>query len=242
MRYAIVLFFALGAALFFAGCSMHMSLNDALRSGSTIYPVKGRQGWLLNQHLSFGPYRSGKVHRGWTESYDIPLVVRFQGAKEKLRFELSDTTAQLRSEVFCVGEVKRNELPVLNDIFRIPLKDVDVFTASVYLPVRRVHWDLALYDSNKMDFGDVSSGVLQNDAGQSIQLREVRRTEKGHSNWGGQPLGYEFVQDDAVIGAVEMLNNGRVLLKNEVPAELRFVLANTAAVLLLKTNLGHQLN
>ena len=240
MKFAIPL---LGGvlALLFSACSTGMMVDDSLQSGSDAYSVKGRQGWMLNQHLSFGSYQSGKVRRGWTQSYDIPFIVRFQGAKEKLNFEFDDPAAGLKSFVFCLGKITRQELPVLNDLFRIPLKNEDVFTASIYLPGSGEHWDLVVYDPNKSNLGDVSSGFLQHDGDTSIRLREVRRTDKGSKNFSELVLGYEFVQNGQVIGAVETLNKGRVWLRQGLSGKTRFVLANAAAALLLKSDIGEQL-
>lgn len=67
------------------GCSPAMMINDTLVNDAQVLPVEGRQGWMIKQQLSFGPYQSEEVKRGWTFSYDIPFLLRFQGAKEKLQ-------------------------------------------------------------------------------------------------------------------------------------------------------------
>jgi hypothetical protein len=48
--------------------------------------VKGRNGFLIGQVIQYGEYRTEPVRRGWTQSYDVPFFVRFQGAKEKLSY------------------------------------------------------------------------------------------------------------------------------------------------------------
>ena len=66
-----------------------MAIDQQLHT-STAMPVKGRQGWMGNQHLPFGEFTSGKVNRGWLKRYDIPFIVRFSGAKEKLAYDLTE--------------------------------------------------------------------------------------------------------------------------------------------------------
>jgi hypothetical protein len=222
-----------------SACSTAMQVDPALQSTADVLPVKGRQGWLINQKLSFGPYKSDRVQRGWTKSYDIPFVVRFQGAREKLHFELSD--GALRSEVFCLGKITTQDLPILNDLFSIPLKNDDVFTAAIYLPGRQENWKLLVENPNKRIAGQLSSGVLKSDR-EEIRLEEARHTDAGYKNLGNMVLGYHFVQDGRVVGAVELLNNGRVALDRSLPAERRFLLANAAAALLLRRELADQID
>jgi hypothetical protein len=236
------LVFFLAVALAFGACSTGMQLDQSLARQSNTYAVKGRQGWLLNQHLSIGPYQTGKVQRGWTRSYDIPFVVRFQGAKEKLNFTVTDQTdAALNAEVFALGKITAQDLVILNDLFEVPLKNHDVFTAAIYVPGSRAHWQLAVNDPNKRLLGDVASGVLEHE-GQVIRVEEVRHTEKGHKNLGELVLGYNFVENGRVIAAVETLNNGRVVLQADLPAEKRLVLTSAAAALLLRSDIGQKID
>src|SRR5687768_10503958 len=61
------IFTALIAAITFAGCTpMKLSVSDELRASHDEYAVKGRQGILINQKLSFGEFKTTDVNRSWT--------------------------------------------------------------------------------------------------------------------------------------------------------------------------------
>lgn len=57
---------------------------------SSVYKARGKNGWQINQVISFGEYKTGKIKRGWTFSYDIPFILSFKGAKEKMDFQQLD--------------------------------------------------------------------------------------------------------------------------------------------------------
>lgn len=215
------------------GCSTSMMVNDNLQSDSQTFAVQGRQGWMVRQQLSFGPYQSGVVQRGWTRSYDIPFFVHFQGAKVKLQFELSDSLHQ--AQVFCLGKARQQELPMLEDLFDISLKDQEVFSGVIMTNFSTEPWYfVAQKNLNKLPQNSFVGVVHNHD--QEIHIQEVRRTDQGHSTW-SEVLGYEFKMGDGVVGAVETLNKGKVIIKNSVPEDIRLILASTSAALLLRNDL-----
>ena len=59
--------FLIGATIIlFASCTTaKVSVPDKFSSQATKMPVKGLNGWMVNQKLSFGPYQTSKVKRGW---------------------------------------------------------------------------------------------------------------------------------------------------------------------------------
>ncbi|MEQ9441436.1 MAG: hypothetical protein RIG62_20490 [Cyclobacteriaceae bacterium] len=215
------------------GCSSSMMIPDTLVSDAQTLAVAGRQGWLVNQKLSFGPYQSEKVKRGWTFSYDIPFLMHFQGAKEKLQFELK--AGEHRANVFCLGKATQRDLPMLEDMFQLSLKDQNVFAGAIVTDYSSKPWEFLVQKNyNKLPNRDFLGSLQQED--QRINIREIQQTAEGKNTW-GEPLGYEFVLDNEVIGAVEVLNKGRVILKNTTSAEMNLLLASTAAALLLRSDL-----
>nr|WKN34102.1 hypothetical protein K4G66_17120 [Tunicatimonas sp. TK19036] len=216
------------------GCSSSMMVNDTLVNDSQTLTVEGRQGWLINQKLSFGPYQSEEVKRGWTFSYDIPFLVQFKGAKEKLQFQLNE--GEHRASVYCLGKATQRELPMLEDMFRLSLKDQNVFAGAIVTDYSATPWEFLVQKNyNKLPARDFT-GTLQNQNTQ-IDLREIQHTAQGKNTW-GEPLGYEFVLDGEVIGAVEVLNKGRIIIKNSASDEMKLLVASTSAALLLRSDLN----
>jgi hypothetical protein len=63
-----------------------VSVPEAFQKQSTRYSVKGVDGWMINQKLSFGPYQTSAVKRGWD----------FKSSVQYTKFRISPEEAVLR--------------------------------------------------------------------------------------------------------------------------------------------------
>lgn len=69
MRFSIISF---SIILALSSCTaVKLSVPDQFSSQATKMPVKGLQGWQINQHLSFGPFQTSKIKRGWDFTYGM---------------------------------------------------------------------------------------------------------------------------------------------------------------------------
>jgi hypothetical protein len=69
MRFAILytcLLFVL-----FSCTSVKLSVPEQFSSQATKMHVKGLQGWQINQQVSFGPFQTSKIKRGWDFTYGM---------------------------------------------------------------------------------------------------------------------------------------------------------------------------
>jgi hypothetical protein len=74
---------------------------------STVAPlrVSGRQGVLVNQRLSFGPYATGEVSRSWTRGTEVTDVLDSRGAEYRQRYSFSLARAGAKvADVACTAE------------------------------------------------------------------------------------------------------------------------------------------
>ncbi|HET6564051.1 MAG TPA: hypothetical protein VFG52_01455, partial [Xanthomonadales bacterium] len=197
-------------------------------------PVSGRQGWLVNQQLRFGEFTSGPVKRGWTFGYNIPFIVRFSGAREKLGFSVQDASGG-KAEFFCLGKLREYDLPVLNKAFEVNLKTTDVFTCGIAIDDQSFEFYSENLHQNPR-FNEIT-GQLQG-AGLDLVIRPVASLEGGQSSWSTTALGYELVQDGKTIAAVETLNEGRVWISPALPDSQQLVVAGVASALLLRSSLA----
>lgn len=203
---------------------------------ATTHIVKGRNGWLINQTLSFGPYQSGKVKRSWTSAPSFEFVVRLAKAKEKFRFELADDQGN-SSEVFMSSELKRKELPLFDGSMSLMLPDEDIFAGVIFVNHAQEPWEFYLENPNKQTVMEKINGKLSKGQ-ETIQIEESRYISGGKKpHIGGQALAFKFVQDGKVLGVVEVINKGKVILDESLSAEQKFVLANAASAILLRQNL-----
>ena len=222
-------------ALTLAGCTVpYMQVDPQLSAQAQALPVNGRQGWLIKQQLQFGEFTSGPVKRSWTTGYNIPFIVRFSGAKEKLGFSLHNSAGG-QAELFCLGKLREYDLPVLNKAFEVNLKTTDVFTCAIALADQSFEFYSENLNQNPR-FGTIT-GQVQG-PGVDFSIRPVGSLEGGQASWSTTALGYELVHDGRVIAAVETLNNGRVWINPALPESQQLITAGVAAALLLRSSLS----
>ena len=196
--------------------------------------VKGRNGLQIGQVIRYGEYTTDKVHRGWTKGYDIPFILHFKGAKEKMSFTQFGPMGQ-QAEVSCVSKFKSTELPVLHDFFGIPLEYQNFFAGNISTGLS--NWDFLLYNPN----GDLlreeaSAGFVQNGVTR-IEIQAIRRLA-GQPNWMDRlaVYGHEFYLDGKIVAAVSTVNKGKVWIDEQLDGDTRTVIAAVATGLLLRTD------
>jgi len=221
------------------GCKTpQMYVAPTLKNNSETFSVKGRLGFQIGRRLSFGEYATGKVKQGWVKGYDIPFFIRFKGMKEKLSFQQFNESGQM-AEVYSVGKFRSTELPLLKNYFNIILKEKNQFAGTVILNGGQDVWEFLLVNPDGESFRSTKAGFVQNNH-EVIEVKGVTQLENG-SNLSSKFLGYEFIHHEKTIGAVETINNGKVWLKNDLPDELKLVLASLSSSLLLRTSLEERI-
>lgn len=207
--------------------------QDVLPANAISYTAQGRNGWLIGQTLSFGPYQTGKVKRSWTSAPSFEFIVRLQKAKDKFRFEMTDKQGDT-AEVFMSGMLSRKELPLFDGTLSLMLPDEDVFLGIIVSP--KETWQFYLENPNKQTILEKVKGELT-DGERTYLIEESRYLSGGKKHIGGQALAYHFRLDGEIVGLVEVINKGKVILDDSLPSDQKFILANAAAALLLRQNL-----
>ena len=107
--------------------AVKLSVPSSFSDQATKMPVKGLNGWMVNQQLSFGNYNTSSIKRGWdfTSSvqytkfninpeemllkvFDIDTDKRRQNQRNKFRYLLED--GNLVAEVFATEKFNEKEL------------------------------------------------------------------------------------------------------------------------------------
>ena len=74
----------IAALLLLTSCTAaKLSVPAAFSSGATRLPVKGLNGWTINQKLSFGPYQTSTIKRGWDFSSSLQYT-KFKRSPEEV--------------------------------------------------------------------------------------------------------------------------------------------------------------
>ena len=222
------------------GCKTpQMYVAPTLINDSETFSVKGRQGFQIGLSLNFGEYNTGKVKQGWVKGYEIPFFVRFQGMKEKLFFQQYGRGGEL-AEVYSVGKFNSTELPFIRNYFNIILNEKNYFAGTIILNDGQDVWEFLLYNPDGESLKGVKAGFIKNHM-DSIQVNGVKKLENGKSSFVNKFWGYEFVYKEQAIGAVEIINNGKVWIKNDLPDDLKLVLASLSSSLLLRTSMEERI-
>lgn len=228
-----------------------MLLNEQLASQSIPMDVKGRQGLMLKQELSFGPYLSDRVRRGWSQTRDWDAyLVRLQDAQDKYSFTLFDTTTEVRAAytVSASRHIKGIDLPLgqllgesvhpaLRELASFSMQAEDIFAASLYNNQWQEAWHMMILNPDDIRKNGRYAGLLMSEQQETIELIPVRRLQTGKTI-GTEIVGFEFVRQGRTLASVEVLNKGRVWIDHSLEAGERLVLASASATLLLQQDLS----
>lgn len=156
---------ACSIALLTSCSTAKMAVDDSQWNNTQELAVKGRQGLLIKQKLSFGEYKTVSVKRSWTkgsssfagwawgrpgyDDYDKIIGIEFSKRKQSVRFELIDETGN-ESSVFCVtnarntnfvlGKNPNSLFNIATDIFGIGDASENLFWVKIYLKNQEYPW------------------------------------------------------------------------------------------------------
>ena len=84
-------FLIIGAIVFaFTSCTaVKLSVPEQFSQQATKMPVKGVQGWMINQQLSFGEFQTSKIKRGWDFSSSLQYT-KFRISPEEMMLRVFD--------------------------------------------------------------------------------------------------------------------------------------------------------
>lgn len=118
----------LSILLLFTACTaVKLQVPEAFKQEAESMPVKGVNGWMINQQLHFGPYKTTNVKRGWSleksaqwtkwrmnpeevllRVFDIHTDRKKLSQHNRLQYAISDSTRT--AEVFATEDFKENQL------------------------------------------------------------------------------------------------------------------------------------
>ncbi len=215
-----------------------MALSDSKLAQTPAWRVSGRQGFLFRQKLTYGAFTTSRVKRGWTRSYQIPFFVHFQGARQRLSFTQYSVDSSM-AEVMAVSKFQSKELPLLRDFFRITLDYENSFAGVVVLNGdSNQTWEFLMHSVAGNLFREV--GGFARNGQDSILIQPVTRFNRANSWSGPGVLGYEFVQNGQVLGAVELINRGKVWVQRNLEPPQQLLVSSLSSALLLYQNVEDQ--
>lgn len=242
---------------------MQPALSISNSSSLQSYPVKGRQGILINQKLKFGEYETSKVKRSWTKGgnsrlsvpigdtgesqYPDLLSLNYVDRNQTFHFQMNDSLGN-RSDVYAASEFSSEDFQfeekdnVLEEILGFNLKSENLFYLQIFLNNDAQPWQLVLDNEAAQVFPGKYRGILAIDENRYYSLEPISKVQgkKGPQNLLLGSIGYEiFNNKNHSIAAVSLVDGGMVYFNTTDPEE-RFLMANLAAALLLQENIAEE--
>jgi hypothetical protein len=242
--------------------SMKLALDGIEWPGVMEYPVKGRQGILINQKLSFGEYRTLLVDRSWTKgssmmmgiSQGIPTDEHFMKiiTSEKVKknqtlyFALEDSLGNqaraycitnFKSRDFTVGDNPNSVINIFGDILGVGDESSNLFYAMIYDAQASNRWELMIDNQEAQAKPKTYQGYLSRSKDEYYIIKPLSRVVSKKGKIATMPFGsagFEIRnQNGKAMAAVSMIDNGIVYLTNLSPEE-KILMSGVCAALLLQ--------
>jgi hypothetical protein len=238
-----------------SNAQLHLALDEPEWKDIIAYEVKGRNGILINQKLSFGNFFTTSVSRSWTKgqsgineagtgsgnSYRKIISKEYVERNQTIFFVFEDSSG-LKADVHCASDFRVNDLIIGNSGVSIPgltgsaKTGENLYYAQIYT-----------------NTGEPWQMLIDNDAAQQSPLSYETRLAKSKDEYyvitpyrkvknnKGKITELTFGsagfrirnKNGEAVAAVLMINKGVVYLK-KLPAQERFLLAAACAALLLE--------
>lgn len=218
------------------------------------FPVKGTQGWMINQKLKFGDYETTRVKRSWTRGgntrIDVPVggtptypnLISYEtsGRHQNYAFQMSDRHGNF-SDVYATSNFRSKDLNFgkSDSFFGITLSSENIFYLQLFLNIDAQPWQLMLDNDASQIAAKRYRGVFAQDEKNFYTLEPITKVqgETGPTELIGGSIGYEIVNPkNELVAAVSLVNGGNVYFNTKDPKE-RFLMAGLCAALLLQEDL-----
>ena len=221
----------LALCVLIAGCqTARMPLPESLTEQ---WPVQGRQGWKIQESISFGPYAAVDMDRSWTRGRDRDIPV-YEGneRQQHYAFTLTDdgSAAWL---VKCRTALARHA--ITTPAVDVELRNRSRLDCALTEAEGKRTWQLTM----KEDREEPLAGSLHTDD-DAFTVRGTTALEGGLPS--AETSGYHLTHGSRPVAAVEVVNKGSVALDPTLSPETRSLLSAAAAALLLLDELRGSLD
>jgi hypothetical protein len=243
------------------GQGFKLAVSEDLKKAHDEYKVKGRQGILIKQKLSFGDYSSSVVKRSWTKGgssyfglgagtpgtndHTNIISMEYQNRKQTVFFNLTNGK-EARSEVFAASNFRSKDLEIGNpnnivniamDLLGVGGRSQSTYYVQIYTDTSAQPWQMLIDNQAAQAQPNKYIGLLAKDKDNYYTIVPVTKIEKKNGkvmNTLAGTIGFEFKNSKGVTAAaVSLVDNGMVFI-GHLEEQDRFLLANACAALLLQ--------
>lgn len=238
---SITFFFAFAAI---TSCSTsNIAVSENLRQNSSMMEVKGNAGLLINQKISFGNFYTSPIKRGWTNRTELTVLgIRHEKAKQPIEFTQFGLNA---SSADIVGSSNFD-----NNMFKL-FKGLENYANNfwngyfgVIIPKDgSATWEVLVENDNSHSSlkSETDNGIAMDEQGNSIEIKGTKQlSENKFFTDDSKTFGYELFRNGESIGAVSVLGNGKVWIKNSLSPQDKLIVASLSSILISKQNLSQK--
>ena len=257
-----ILFLLVGVMCLVACTPMKPALSV---ENTKAFPVKGRQGLMIRQKLSFGDYQTSVVKRSWTRSgntrvdlisgqaqnpdYPNLIAMDYADSDQSFYFTITDffgniadvyAVSRFHSEDLQIGDNPNSVINILEDIFGGMNASENLFYLQIFLNKETTPWQLVLDNDAAQRAAEDYSGLFFLDENEYYTLLPITHldTKKGPQKILAGSIGFEiFNSKKESVAAVSLVDKGEVYFHTKDPAE-RFLLSSLCAALLLQEDIA----
>jgi hypothetical protein len=219
------------AAFILTGCqTSQMVVPPALATAAEPMEVTGANPRFWNRPIAFGPWATAQVREGsvWQISSDLlPARARFSSRPYRLELQGPDGLVQV--------ECMTRQFRLARDgwSFDPTLGNLPILSCGFHRLEDGQEWSMSVRQQ-AIDL----QGTAQSGTGIEWTIRSLHRLD-GVSIRNAEPVGYEILEGDRTLAAVETVNRGRVWIDSTLPPATREQLASIASALLLFDFVDH---
>ena len=235
--------FLLAFALIISCSTANIAVSENLRQNSSVMEVKGNAGILINQKISFGDFHTSPIKRGWTNRTELNVLgIKHEKAKqpiEFIQFGLNGSTADI------IGSSNFD-----NNMFKL-FKGLENYANNFWNgyfgiiipkdggPV----WEVLVENDNSNNSlkSATDNGIAMDEQGNSIEIKGTKQlAENKFFTDDSKTFGYELYRNGQSIGAVSVIGNGKVWIKNSLSPQDKLIVASLSSILITKENLAQK--
>ncbi|GAB3824070.1 hypothetical protein GCM10028895_31850 [Pontibacter rugosus] len=207
-----------------------MAVEPNFKQQAQELPVEGRKTLKPNGNFRIGDYTVANVHKGWNNSGGFDIL-GYENVKSKQQYEFNLQSSQ-GSEWYVFGASKLHEKNLKStNGSSIRLSPNLEYYSSHFTSPESGQWHLITADPGYYQDRKRFDGALSN--GSTIYTVSPVYKFEGKNLPLPDVVGYEFKSGDKVLGAVQVLNNGKAWVQPNLSTDTRMVLTSAMASLLL---------
>lgn len=198
-------------------------------------------------------YSTSNVAASWPRARDFMVVSPVQLEKAQQKFSFTQhAPEQLRAEVLAMTTFRHASFRWINGAPAGDAASTNAFAGSI-TPIRSTPqapafkslsgilnngefaWEFVITNPEGGANEPADSGMLQDILGNQILIRGLHQLENQPPS--PRHLGFEFIQNGQSIGALSLLEERKVWLRNDLSPELKLVLSSLSSALLMRQSL-----